>query len=536
MTSTVEKTPTEVTSAAVTASPGQAVHPEIAAAAQPVEAVTEKPQPTVASQAAPNDAAPAATSTEQTPSSAASPETQPVATGGATVQDTEQTASFPQRLKDEDRHWAWKVAFRALQCIVCLVGIGCCAWIIAATIRLKGDSYFGVNFSTDQYMANIAISLFVFSILWGIIDLLVRLCRKPPRPIHPAVTLSIDLCFWLTFIIPILASVIAYAEIDYLGSQLVIRDPTSDSRNSYRGEYRLNQTTDTWIYNITYIERADREYNYTSRTWYYPKTDPSTIIRDCSSYYSSCAEQDEMVNALWKQKPTRIAVLFTVIAMLALVTLCHFQLFVWACVDTHKWRMNKKQAELTKSIEGMLATGQLVLSPVPGNGQLVLRPSAAYLPTQVYLPAQAFPPAMQQAPPATAQQWQGHMVPPPQKHDASTNAAFFADAILPIHLVKNCPLSEWISCVSTGLIWSTASLDGSGDNSDGSCMVSPGLLLVPDRLCPGQVVGADRIVWAKRANNIWKMRSFIVDNTSHKTTVYTLKSLQVIEPSSLAEV
>lgn len=238
------------------------------------------------------------------------------------------------------------------------------------------------------------------------IDLLVRLCRKPPRPTHPAVILSIDLCFWATFIVPILASIIAYQEISYLEMRTVFGDPSYSYNKGYRGEYYLNQTTDTWIYNITSIDKGSREYNSTTRSWSFPKIDPSTIVRDCSEYYSSCAEQDATLNAMWKQIPTRFALTITIMVMLALVTVCHFKLFVWACVDTHRWRASRKQEAIAKSIEGMLATGQLVLSPGP-NGELVMRPSPAYLPTQVYTPAQAFPPAMQQAPPVTAQQSQG---------------------------------------------------------------------------------------------------------------------------------
>ncbi|TLD03988.1 hypothetical protein PgNI_11425 [Pyricularia grisea] len=405
MASTVEQTPTEMTSAAATPpSLGQAVHPAIAAGARQIEAA-QKPQPTVAVQASPNATAPATTGTEQTLSSAALPTAQPVIIGEATVRDPEQTASFPQRLKNEDRHWAWKVALRSLQCIVCLAGIGCCAWILAGAIHLEGYGFYGTDFSSDKYMTKIAIPMFIFSILWGLTDLLVRLCRKPPRPAHPAVILSIDLCFWLLFIIPILACIIAYSEIDYLGNSgydgPYIPDPSDTSYNGYRGQYYLNQTTDTWIYNVTYVDRPDREYNYTSNTWYYPEQkDPSTITRVCSSLYSSCSEQDAAVNALWKQKPTRLAIIIAVAAMLGLAALCHFQLFVWACVDTHTWRVNKKQEALTRSIEGMLATGQLVFSP-GANGQLVMRPAPAHLPAQVY------PPAMQQAPPTIPQQSQG---------------------------------------------------------------------------------------------------------------------------------
>ncbi|TLD24373.1 hypothetical protein PspLS_06898 [Pyricularia sp. CBS 133598] len=530
MTSTIEETlPNQVTSAPVTASPVQAVHPAIAAGARPVETVTQKPQPTVAVQASPDATAPAAaTGVEDTVSPAASPAVQPVTTAGATVHDPEQTPSFAQRLKGEDRHWAWKVALRTLQCILCLVGIGCCAWIIVSAVHIEDYDFYSRDFNTDRYMTKIAIPMFLFSILWGITDLLVRLCRKPPRPIHPAVTLSIDLCFWLTFILPILACIIAYIEIDYVGTSgyngPFIPDPSSSYGRGYQGQYYLNQTTDTWIYNITYVSSSvDREYNYTSGEWYYPKkTDPSSIVRTCSYDYRSCAEQDATINALWKQKPTRLAVVLVVAVMLGLAALCHFQLFVWACVDTHKWRVDRKQAAITKSIEGMLATGQLVFSPGV-TGPLVMRPSPAYMPAQVYTPAQAFPPAMQQTPPATTQQSQGlspptgsfwsrqQMVPPPQKHDASAKAAFFAYAILPINSVKKWPLSEWASFVSMGWLRSTAPLGGSGDNRDGSCMVRPKVCLLSCRLFADQAVGADRIVWA-------------------------LKSLPGVESASLAEV
>lgn len=113
--------------------------------------------------------------------------------------------------------------------------------------------------------------------------------------------------------------------------------------------------------------------------------------------------------------------------------------------------------------------------------------------------------------PSTAPFWsRQHMVPPPQKHDAPAKAAFLAPAILPIHSVKECPLSDCVSFASTGLRRSTGSLGCSGDNRDGSCMARPGLCLVHGRLFPGQVVGAERIVWAKRADNSWKMSSFIV--------------------------
>lgn len=162
MASTVETTPAEVTSAPVPASPSQPVHPAIAAGARPVETVTEKPQTTVSAQASPDATAPTAPTApgiEQTLPSAASPAAQPVTTGGATVQDPEQTGSFPQRLKEADRHWAWKVGSRTLQCILCLVGIACCAWLIGGTVSINGGNYYSPLSDLDIFMTTIATPL-----------------------------------------------------------------------------------------------------------------------------------------------------------------------------------------------------------------------------------------------------------------------------------------------------------------------------------------------------------------------------------------
>ena len=61
-----------------------------------------------------------------------------------------------------------------------------------------------------------------------------------------------------------------------------------------------------------------------------------SATRDCSSEFTSCAEQDAYVNEVWHNKSRRYALelLAAIVQGIAIVT--HFALFVWACVDTHR--------------------------------------------------------------------------------------------------------------------------------------------------------------------------------------------------------
>lgn len=184
------------------------------------------------------------------------------------------------------------------------------------------------------------------SFVWCLMVILIYLLRRPPSPIHPGICVGIDLILWLGLIVTGLFTIGAVFVIWDYGSGGVIEDPSYG--NDYDGHYILDPNG-TWIYKITYVSNACYTYG-TNGCHYNPSTGEYTnnrtiasVHRDCTPNFATCAQQDAYINQLWKQKPLIEGTEIMVAAAQWFGVLFHFILFVWACVDTHRYNAKRKR-------------------------------------------------------------------------------------------------------------------------------------------------------------------------------------------------
>ena len=175
--------------------------------------------------------------------------------------------------------------------------------------------------------------------------------RKPPRPAHPGIAVGIDLILWLAFIVTGMFAVAALLSSEYFASGDYISDPYYSS--GYSGHYEQNKQG-TWIY---HIDNTYSGYGYGRNA--------SSIERDCTPTFSSCKQQDQYINTLWDQRNRRWGVEMVEAICQWLILLLHFTLFVWACVDTHRYnraaREGRVQAVTDKVIRDMEAKGLITV-------------------------------------------------------------------------------------------------------------------------------------------------------------------------------
>lgn len=176
-----------------------------------------------------------------------------------------------------------------------------------------------------------------------------------------------DLLLWLGFLVTALFTMVALLDLLQWGEYGTLGyDSGWDSRY---GSYVL-QPNNTWTW---------EQDSSSSSTVTYPRTCNSTTSSTSSytSYYTSnpftsCAEMDAYVNALWRAKPARARIELTGVVCQFLGLVLHFALFVWACVDCHKHRRAKvsKDAEKIAAgiVEKMVRSGAVVGNSGPQQG------------------------------------------------------------------------------------------------------------------------------------------------------------------------
>ena len=206
--------------------------------------------------------------------------------------------------------------------------------------------------------------------VWTLTYLLVLLARRPPRPVHPGVAVGLDLVLWLAYICTTLFVVVACVNVLSFGADGYI------GRYSSSGSY--TQTSDgTWVYKPTdYMLSRGRERDCDTG---YTSSSSSSYYRSYGEpEFSSCAEQDAWVNALWRASRQRGRVEVTGAVCQGVCLVLHFILFVWACVDTHRRnrrRPTKEAEKLAAEIVGkMVRDGAILQAPsqwryAPLNGQ-----------------------------------------------------------------------------------------------------------------------------------------------------------------------
>ena len=191
------------------------------------------------------------------------------------------------------------------------------------------------------------------------------LLRK--RPVHPGAAVGIDLILWITLIFTALLAATAAVSISSFGEDGIIQSDDSSS-----GYYYL-APNGTWVYNMT-----------SSSEYYSPSYDSlyGNYERDCSPEFTSCAEEDALINQFWHERNNRAGVEWTAVACQAIAVLLHFALFVWACCDTHarNSKRTRKDAEAIaeRIILDLREKGQIApMHGAQGAQQPLLERSAA---------------------------------------------------------------------------------------------------------------------------------------------------------------
>lgn len=264
--------------------------------------------------------------------------------------------TYLQRVKQGEQHALWKLALRTVCCVLDIIAIGAAAWTLANALKVRSNPYIG-------YFSGPEVSPWVLlvsglSFIFCLVCVLILLLRRPPKAAHPGMAVGCDLVLWLAFIVTALFATAAIFSVASFGNNGdTLSDPSYPS--DYDGEYYLNKPNNTWLYNITYVYPQSTTsssttglgtgygtyfYNTTRGTYQLNTTlpSPSSVHRDCTPRFATCAEQDAYINSLWHSRDQRLATEVLTGVTQWLLVLLHFVLFVWACVDTHRRNRERK--------------------------------------------------------------------------------------------------------------------------------------------------------------------------------------------------
>jgi hypothetical protein len=288
---------------------------------------------------------------------------------------TETIRTKREELEAGDAHWKWKIALRAVTIIVGLIGIGCAAWITAhfTDSSLGGYSSYYYYYFDDAWTLPWTIITFTLSVVWSAACVIVFFARPGNAPVHPGAQVGCDLILWLGFIVTAAFALVGTLSVYGWGSD------GSLGYSSSSGDY-TQASNGTWVWTTS-----------SSSSSYYGSS--SRSCESGSSSFSSCAQQDAFVNALWDAKTQRYNLDLTATVCQFIALLMHFILFVWACVDTHR----RNSRGVSKDAEKLAA--DIVMNMVKA-GAIIPAPGQAYFP----------PMAHQGAPMGSA-----HMTYPPQQ-------------------------------------------------------------------------------------------------------------------------
>jgi hypothetical protein len=276
-------------------------------------------------------------------------------TAAATVpQTTEDHLSFNEKLNAGDRYWKFKFGLMAILIITGLIGIGCFAWIVT-TIPGGTNSYYGYDSFWALWPSFITFSV---SIIWCLICMLIFVLRK--RTVHPGVRVTMDLLLWLGFIVTALFSLVALRDLMDFGEYGGIDGYGYYSYNN-DGDYVL-AANNTWVW--------EQDSSYIT----YPRDCSSSSSSYSEFHFKDCAEQDAYINTLWHEKSHRTNVELTGVVCQFFGLVLHFALFVWACVDTHRYNRSKVSKDAEKLAAGIVQTMITNGAVVPPPGQAYMRP------------------------------------------------------------------------------------------------------------------------------------------------------------------
>lgn len=255
-----------------------------------------------------------------------------------------------------------------------LIGTGTTGWILSTQASNGGTAGYGYGY--DAYWTLWpSLVTFAISIAWCAACIAVFLLRK--KAVHPGARVAVDLLLWLGFIVTAMFAVVALLDTMNWGSY---GDLSFGYYSSSDGDYEL-ASNNTWIW-----VQDNSTSSYISS--------PRDCTRSSSYYYSynfaSCAEQDAYVNKLWAEKPHRTAMQMAGVVCQFFGLFLHLVLFVWACVETHRYNRSKVSKDAERLAAGIVQT-------MIHNGAVIPPPGQAYVRPQMgqgmyyQLPAQAYP-------------------------------------------------------------------------------------------------------------------------------------------------
>lgn len=306
---------------------------------------------------APTLAAPAVATDAVHPSAT----TIPPPAANTTAPATEQPSTFNARLNDADRYWKFKGVLQLVLIITGFIGIGTIGWTISTSPN------YGFTYGYESFWGLWPMLVtFTISIVWCLACILVLVFRK--KPAHPGLRVAMDLLLWLGFIVTILFAMVALLELRSWGEY---GDLGFGYSSSY-GDYELaDNGTWVWERDSDYVTRArdcDRNSTSSSSSRYYYEMPP----------FANCAEQDAYINDLWKQKPFRYSVELTGVVCQYFGLVLHLALFIWACIDCHRYNRSKVSKDAEKIAAGIVQTMITNGAVMPPPGQAYMRPAAPW--------------------------------------------------------------------------------------------------------------------------------------------------------------
>lgn len=261
--------------------------------------------------------------------------------------------TYNEQLNAVDRYWKFKMALQIAMIFASIIGISCLAWALATANKLPTEWGYGYGSSWALPWGLITFSI---SLIWCAVCIARLVLAK--QPVQPGLRVTMDLLLWLGFLVTALFTLYALFDLLYWGSDGDLSYSLGYS-TSY-GDYVL-QKNNTWVW-----ETSD---SYSGVTY-------NRVCNGSSSYtyyetlpFHNCAEMDAYVNTLWHEKGNRARVELTAVVTQWLGLVLHFTLFVWACVDCHRYRHSKisKDAEKLAAgiVQNMVQNGAVV--PPPGT-------------------------------------------------------------------------------------------------------------------------------------------------------------------------
>lgn len=265
--------------------------------------------------------------------------------------------NFNEQLNAADRYWKFKMALQIAMSLASIIGIGCLGWALSTTDRLSTDWSYGYDSSWSLPWGLITFSI---SLIWCFVCIMRLVIAK--RPVHPGVRVTMDLLLWLGFLVTALFTMYALLDLLYWGDDGDMG--SSLGYSNQHGNYVL-QRNDTWVW--------ETSKDYAGVTYERTCNGSSSSTYNEPLPFHNCAEMDAYVNTLWHEKGNRARVELTAVVTQWLGLLLHFTLFVWACVDCHKYRQSRVSKDAEKLAAGIvqnMVQNGVIVPPLAGQAHM----------------------------------------------------------------------------------------------------------------------------------------------------------------------